>query len=516
VQYKENPLIFIPTYNERENVELLHSQIHALGLDIDILFIDDNSPDGTGELLEALARKHDNVYVVHRSGKLGVGSAHYSGIQWAYAQRYRRIVTMDCDFAHPPHYIKNILAVDSDVVVGSRYKHQESLAGWHLYRKILTRTGHFLTKTLLGMPFDATGGFRSYRLDKIPSHLFRLVNSKGYSFFFESLFIIHSNGFSISEIAIVLPPRTYGHSKMTTAEIRQSLRLLLSIYTNKLFYPGRFFLRNSAGADKNENFINAQEWEEYWKPHRNFRGLVYGWIAAFYRKFIIRKTLNHFVDRYFSQGSSVLHAGCGSGQVDVDISNRVSITGLDISLNALERYRKLNLMAKTLHGSLFDIPLGDASVDGVYNLGVMEHFTEDEIRIIMREFRRVIKPKGRLIVFWPPEYGVTVIFLGFLKWCLTNIFCKTRVKIHPEEITLVRSRQHAVSFFDGAGFNVLEYYFGIRDFFTHSVIVSEKPALPWIPPGSVVYSVGLSETKTPYSSGGTDPMAKGRGPFASQ
>lgn len=240
--YKDNTLVFIPTYNERENVERLCSELQTLGINIDILFMDDHSPDGTGEILEEIAHKNNNVFVVHRSGKLGVGSAHYDGIQWAYDQGYQRLVTMDCDFTHNPQCIKDILTIDSDVAVGSRYKLENSLAGWNLYRKFLTNFGHFLTATLLHMPFDATGGFRYYRLDRIPRQLFNLVESKGYSFFFESLYIIHVNKLKIEELPIALPPRTYGHSKMTTDEIGRSVKLLFSIYMNQLLRPSRFLL----------------------------------------------------------------------------------------------------------------------------------------------------------------------------------------------------------------------------------------------------------------------------------
>ncbi|MEK6579164.1 MAG: glycosyltransferase, partial [Bdellovibrionota bacterium] len=193
----DKPLVFVPTYNERENVQNLVSEILALGLDLDLLLMDDNSPDGTGRIIDELALKYPNIKTVHRSGKLGVGSAHYDGIGWAYEHGYSRLITMDCDFTHPPRYIKEILAGagDAAVKVGSRYMQGGSLAGWNLFRTFLTKTGHFLTETLLGMEYDATGGFRFYRLDVIPRYVFSLVRSKGYSFFFESLYVIHRNGF---------------------------------------------------------------------------------------------------------------------------------------------------------------------------------------------------------------------------------------------------------------------------------------------------------------------------------
>jgi dolichol-phosphate mannosyltransferase len=178
--------------------------------------MDDNSPDGTGDIIDELAKHSPRVFASHRPKKLGIGHAHREGINWAYAHGYTQLITMDCDFTHPPSSIPEILEVahasDADVVVGSRYLRKDSLVGWNPLRLFLTYTGHFLTKSLLGMSQDATGGFRFYRLDRIPRSVFALVSSTGYSFFFESLYILYLNGFTIGEIPISLPPRTYGHS----------------------------------------------------------------------------------------------------------------------------------------------------------------------------------------------------------------------------------------------------------------------------------------------------------------
>ena len=319
--------------------------ILALGIDVDVLFMDDNSPDGTGQIIDELAQRHENVFAGHRPGKLGVGSAHRDGIRWANERGYTRLVTMDCDFTHPPRYIPEILKVahdtDADVVVGSRYLQQKSLAGWNPLRFILTHTGHVLTKTLLGMPQDATGGFRYYRLDRIPQRTFDLVSSNGYSFFFESLYVISLNGFKIGEMPISLPPRTYGHSKMDVSEVKRSVGLLFSLYTTTLLSKEKFLL----GEDLPPGTIAAgtvdpQGWDEYWNNHENGGRILYDVIAVFYRKVIIKRTLNYFVHEYFTGGSQVLHAGCGSGQVDTDVSRYVSITGLDISVNALSSFSR--------------------------------------------------------------------------------------------------------------------------------------------------------------------------------
>jgi dolichol-phosphate mannosyltransferase len=214
-------LIFVPTYNESKNAERLCADIHNLGLDSDILFVDDNSPDGTGAVLESLKVQYPRLIVHHRAGKLGIGSAHAEAIRWAYDQGYTLMLTMDGDFSHSPTDIPAMLKAseNSDVVVGSRWLSENSLPGWNLYRKFMTTLGHFLTKYVLGVPQDASGAFRVYRLDRLAREAFTLVESRGYSFFFESLFILHRNGYRIFQVPIVLPARTYGQSKMQIKDI---------------------------------------------------------------------------------------------------------------------------------------------------------------------------------------------------------------------------------------------------------------------------------------------------------
>jgi dolichol-phosphate mannosyltransferase len=241
-------LIFIPTYNERGNVNQMCEQLLALGLDTDILFMDDNSPDGTGAVLDEFAKEHSSISVLHRSGKLGIGSAHFDGITWAYDHNYDTLVTLDCDFAHSPADIPRLLnhPGNCDVTVGSRYMQDNSLPGWHPTRWFLTNFGHFLTKRFLGVPYDATGALRVYRLDRIPRGIFSLVRARGYGFFFESMCVLVRNGISVGEVPIIMPVRTYGHSKMTAREVVRSGARFLSLWLASLLHPRRFRVRSGA------------------------------------------------------------------------------------------------------------------------------------------------------------------------------------------------------------------------------------------------------------------------------
>lgn len=237
-------LVMIPTYNERENVEKMHKEIRQTGIDTDIVFVDDNSPDGTGAVLDALSKNDPRLRVIHRPGKQGIGSAHKDGIAWVYLQGYTHLVTMDCDFTHSPSDIRDFLASAdaNDVVVGSRHMRENSLEGWNFWRKCITKTGHILTSLLLKMPYDATGAFRLYRLDRIPRDLFNKVESRGYSFFFESLTIINLNGFRIKEVPIALPPRTYGHSKLRLSDMVHALVFMITIFWNIQFNKKKFLI----------------------------------------------------------------------------------------------------------------------------------------------------------------------------------------------------------------------------------------------------------------------------------
>ena len=225
--------------------------------------------------------------------------------------------------------------------------------------------------------------------------------------------------------------------------------------------------------NKSDLLIDAQGWDDYWTK-KNHGGFLYDFIAAFYRKVIIRPNLNRVVRKYIPRGGSLLHAGCGSGQVDRDIRFYAKITGLDISRRALEIYRSTNEgHCKILHGSILSVPLEAEAIDGIYNLGVMEHFSRKEILSILTEFRRLLGPAGKLILFWPPEYGLTVQFFKLLTRII-KLFSGKTVHFHPAEVSRLKSRTQAEEILHEGGFRVLEYSFGYRDLWTYSVIVAEK------------------------------------------
>jgi len=468
-------LIFVPTYNERHNVERLCAELLALPLAADILFVDDGSPDGTGAALDALARRHPRVTVIHRDGKLGIGSAHSAGIAYAYDRGYDLLVTMDADFSHSPADIPRLLAAHTagvDVVVGSRYLESDSLPGWSPYRLFLTQFGHFLTRTFLRVPYDASGALRLYDLRRIPRELFELVTARAYAFFFESLFILCRNGIRVREIPIVLPARVYGDSKLTLREGLRSGRFLLKLVAGYALHRERF-VRSRRVDTLRPALSETQGWDEYWSQKRTALGTVYDVVATVYRR-VIRHNLRRYAKRSFLPGARLLHAGCGSGQVDQGLHARYRITAIDISERALTLYARNNWLANRIEqASIFDLPFEAETFDGAYNLGVLEHFHPGEIRDILGELHRVLRPGGKLVVFWPHRRGSSVLFLSALRRLVQGVLGREQ-KFHPDEVSLLGSREEAANLLHAAGFVLCEYYFGVRDLFVQCVIVAEK------------------------------------------
>lgn len=218
----EEYCVIIPTYNEGENILLLVGGILDLPLGLKIIIVDDNSPDGTGQLADELASAHDSVRVIHRPGKLGLGTAHVAGMKAALESGASRIVTMDADFSHHPRYLPTLIkALDGlDVVIGSRYV----AGGGTLYcsapRRTLSRGANLLARAALNLPArDATAGFRGYRRSVIESIALGEIVSNGYSFLIEMLYLCQRQGWRIGEVPILFENRQRGTSKISRTEI---------------------------------------------------------------------------------------------------------------------------------------------------------------------------------------------------------------------------------------------------------------------------------------------------------
>lgn len=212
-------LVAIPTYNERENVPLLYAALKNLSTPVDILFIDDNSPDGTGTLINTLRDNDPIVTVIHRPKKMGLGTAHLEAFKVARSKNYTHLITMDADFTHHPSYIPDMLetVMSADIVIGSRYTHGGSMSGWGSIRLPFTYFWRGMIKYCLAMPYDCTGAFRAYNVSFLTDDASSELSSNGFSFCMESLYFFKKSGARIKEIPIKAQNRIHGTSKLSGA-----------------------------------------------------------------------------------------------------------------------------------------------------------------------------------------------------------------------------------------------------------------------------------------------------------
>ena len=211
-------LVIIPTYNERENIDELLEKVLALPHGLDVLIVDDNSPDGTAALVQEWQKKSGRVHLLQRPGKMGLGSAYRDGFRHALQNGAEYIFEMDADFSHDPDAIGEFLklAQDADIVLGSRYIRGGSVKNWPLFRRILSYSANLYTRIITGLPIaDATGGFKCFRRRALEGiHLDR-VKTEGYGFQIEMTYRCWKRGFRIKETPIVFADRRAGQSKMS-------------------------------------------------------------------------------------------------------------------------------------------------------------------------------------------------------------------------------------------------------------------------------------------------------------
>lgn len=210
-------VIVVPTYNEAENVQLIIPEILDAVPQADVMVVDDSSPDGTGEIVSAMAARDARIKLFSRKGKEGLGKAYIAGFKKCLADGYDIIIQMDCDFSHKPSYLKDMLAQieQYDLVLGSRYIKGGGTTDWALYRQFLSRGGNFYARTILGIPFsDLTGGFKCWRRKVLESIDLDSIAAAGYAFQMEMTFRSFKKGFKVKEIPIIFPDRTKGESKL--------------------------------------------------------------------------------------------------------------------------------------------------------------------------------------------------------------------------------------------------------------------------------------------------------------
>lgn len=223
----ESFLVIMPTYNERDNIGRIIPAVLAQDPRLEVLVVDDGSPDGTGAVVDQISSNDSRVHVIHREGKLGLGTAYLAGFRWALERHYRLIFEMDADFSHDPAHIPQFLehATDSDLVLGSRYMDgRVTVVNWPIARLLLSYFANVYARTITGLPlFDATGGFKCFRREVLEAIDMTAVKSNGYAFQIEMSFRAWRRGFRIREMPIVFVDRTEGQSKMSKRIVREAV-----------------------------------------------------------------------------------------------------------------------------------------------------------------------------------------------------------------------------------------------------------------------------------------------------
>ncbi len=220
-------IVIIPTYNEKENIETIIERVFSLYNTVDILIVDDNSPDGTGQIVQKLQDKYpQRLHLLHREEKNGLGTAYIAGFQWALSQHYQFIIEMDADFSHNPKHIQRLLdkaKQGTDLVVGSRYTRNGKIQDWPLDRRILSFGGSLYARLMTGMRIkDLTSGFVCYNRATLEKIDLNKISSIGYSFQIEMKYAAHRLGQQLDEVPITFRDREFGESKMNSSIIREA------------------------------------------------------------------------------------------------------------------------------------------------------------------------------------------------------------------------------------------------------------------------------------------------------
>src|SRR4026208_720731 len=222
----ERMLGVVPTYNERANIQLIVPAVLAQHPALELLVVDDNSPDGTGDIADQLAAADSRVHVLHRPGKQGLGKAYIAGFRWALERGYDLIFEMDADFSHDPRFLPELIEAvqDADLVIGSRYRTGVNMINWPISRLLLSIGANEYARAITGLPLaDSTGGFKCFRREVLEAIDFEKVRSNGYSFQIEMSFRAWKKGFRLVEIPIVFTDRVEGQRKMNKRIVREAI-----------------------------------------------------------------------------------------------------------------------------------------------------------------------------------------------------------------------------------------------------------------------------------------------------
>ena len=230
-------LIIVPTLNEQKNIPVLYKKLNKTNINFDLLFVDDHSIDGSQEIIKKLAKKNKKVKYIFRPKKMGVGSAHKDAFKWAYKKKYQILISIDADGTHDPKFIKLFInkLKSHDIVISNRFMKPNLLQDWPLVRIWLTFVRHLAIRILLSIPYDSSGAFRCINCKKVSLSDLILAKDNGYSYFWESIFILHQKKYKIIQLPVPLPFRQVGKSKISFKDIFFAIYYLFLVFLKKIY-----------------------------------------------------------------------------------------------------------------------------------------------------------------------------------------------------------------------------------------------------------------------------------------
>jgi dolichol-phosphate mannosyltransferase len=389
-------IVLLPTYNERENIQIVVPDIFKLYPSIHIMVIDDNSPDKTAEVVKSMMDKYPNLSIMERAEKTGLRDAYFSAFRkLRNDSSVRSVITMDADGSHLPKYLQNFLDnIDKyDLLVGSRYVKGGGVHNWELWRKLLSKYGNLYAKILSGMKIgDVTAGFMCLKRELIEQVNLENIEAGGYSFLIETKFhLLRVPNTRVKEIPIVFHERMEGVTKFSR-----------KILIEGLITPWRLlFLR--LGFSKNLD-SGKESWEKSWKKQSSsFNVISIG--RKVYNYFLYR-----FLKKYLQKDINFLEFGCGTASLGLALSKEIrSYTGYDIADNALEEARKIfkGNNVKNYHFKNQNILnlANDEKCDIVWSQGLIEHFDLEMIPALIDAHLRMCKKDGYAIISVPAKYS---------------------------------------------------------------------------------------------------------------
>ncbi len=463
--------VVIAAYNEAENIgpltERLVDTLDAMpGVRWELIYVIEGE-DETISIARRLAAERREIRILYQAQPSGLGNAFRKGFD-AVSADADLVITMDADLNHQPEEIPRLVAKleerHADIVIGSRKVAGSLTEGAPLWKRLLSDAVNRGMRWLMRMPVaDQTSGYRVYRAAALSSISW---DSTGFAFLPEILMRAHGLGYRMVEEPIQFVFRTAGESKMRIFATASS-------YLSLLRRRRKFARRPNSNTSAQRGGRTA--WDRHWISRGGVeKGSAFGWISRLVRRIVFQPAVAHFLEQYFPAEGVFVELGCGTGESSARVPRRQRrFVGLDFSWPALNAARRSDCYHTHLCADISNLPFRSMSVDGVWNLGVMEHFPPGPLRASLREFERVLKPGGTAVLFWPGERNSSRWLLAPIEWAMSKL---KRRPFHffPDEVSRLKSRREAEEILRETGLETLRVDYSVRTWFIHTVVVAKK------------------------------------------